>query len=73
MSAVFHFDKKTLNGLAKKNIQVVKSQAIPAFEGDLFFTATAYLLRYKDKGFMRTYNQVLCISRSSWNPDTDLL
>jgi len=67
------FSKKTLSLLSKKNISVIGAQAIPSFEGDLYFSGTAYKLRYNEVHFMRTHSQVIVLAQSSWNPELDLI
>lgn len=67
-----HFSKKTMRQLAAKEISIVSQQAIPAFEGDKYFSGVAYQLSYKGQGFMRTHSQVIVLAQSSWNPATDL-
>jgi hypothetical protein len=66
------FSKKTIRQLSAKGISVVGKQAIPAFEGDKYFSGVAYELVYKGTMFIRTFQQVLCNAASSWNPETDL-
>ena len=70
MNATKDFSKKTLTGLSKKGISVVSSQAIPAFDGDIYFSGVAYTLSYKENSFIRTHSQVLAISASSWDPES---
>lgn len=69
MNALKDFSKKTLRQLAAKGISVVSSQAVPAFEGDKYFSDVAYMLEYEGEGFLRTHVQVLAIAASSWNPE----
>jgi hypothetical protein len=70
MSHTKDFSKKTLAQLDKKAISIVGTQAVPAFEGDLYFVGVAYMLSYKGNGFMRTHSQVIILAGSSWNPET---
>jgi len=72
MSQTKNFSKKTLAQLDKKTISIVGTQAIPAFEGDIYFSGVAYMLSYNGNGFMRTHSQVIVLAGSSWNPETDL-
>jgi hypothetical protein len=65
------FNKKTLDLLSKKGVNVISCQAIPAFEGDKYFTGTAYMLDYNGHGFSRTHAQVLIMANSSWTPEVD--
>lgn len=66
------FSKKTMRQLAAKGISLVGLQATPAFEGDQYFSDTAYQLVWNGTGFIRTYSQVIVLAASSWNPETDL-
>jgi len=66
------FSPKTLRQLAAKGISIIGKQAIPGFEGDKYFSGTAYNLEWNHHGFMRTYSQVIVLASSSWNPETDL-
>lgn len=66
-----HFSKKVLALLAKKGVSVIGAQAVPAFEGDRYFTGTAYQLVFNGASFMRTYSQVETMAVSSWQPETD--
>jgi hypothetical protein len=62
------FSKKVLALLAKKGIEVVSSTAVPAFEGDKYFTGTAYVLVWNETQFLRDYRQVETLAKSSWCP-----
>lgn len=66
------FSKKTLAILSKKGISIIGTQSVPAFEGDNYFSGTAYKLLYKETQFMRLYFQVITLASSSWDPETDL-
>jgi hypothetical protein len=66
------FSNKTLKQLSRKGISVIGSQAIPAFEGDKYFSGVAYQLEWNGVGFIRTHSQVIVLAASSWNPATDL-
>ena len=66
------FSKKTLAQLSRKNISIAGSVAVPAFEGDKYFSDVAYNLVWNGKGFIRTYSQVIVLAASSWNPEIDL-
>lgn len=63
------FSKKTINALTKKGVSIEGVQAIPAFDGDTFFSGVAYLLSANGAGFIRTHSQVVVMANSSWNPD----
>lgn len=67
------FSPKTIKLLSQKEITIVSTQAVPAYDGDKYFSGVAYLLDYKGKGFMRTHSQVVVLALSSWNPETDLV
>jgi hypothetical protein len=66
------FSKKTLSQLESKSILIVGTQAVPAFEGDKYFSGVAYQLCYNNKSFLRTHSQIIVLAQSSWNPATDL-
>jgi hypothetical protein len=55
MSHAKDFSKKTLSQLANKGISILGSTAIPAFEGDKYFSGVAYQLAYNGTGFIRNY------------------
>lgn len=59
--ATRNFSKSTLKALALKGIEIVSSQAIPAFEGDVFFTGVAYLL---SDGRLLDYSAVIEASKT---------
>jgi hypothetical protein len=61
-----------LTALSKKGISVIGTQAIPAFEGDKYFSGTAFKLEFEGLGFVRTHSQVIVLASSSWDPATDL-
>lgn len=63
------FSKKVLTALAKKEISIVGSQAVPAFEGDVYFQDVAYILVWNETQFLRTYSQVNVLAVSSWCPE----
>ena len=67
------FSPKTIKQLSKKGISIISTQAVPAFEGDIYFSGVAYMLSYKNTGFLRTHSQVIVLANSSWNPETDLI
>ena len=41
------FSKKVISQLAKKGVTIVGATAVPAFDGDTCFSATAYILNAK--------------------------
>lgn len=62
------FSAKTVKQLTAKGISIVGSTAVPGFEGDKYFSGTAYSLVWNGTGFIRTHSQVLACAASSWNP-----
>lgn len=66
------FSKKTLAQLAKKDISILGVTAVPGFDGDIYFSGTAYMLAYGEKGFVRTHSQVIICAASSWDPEINL-
>lgn len=69
MNAHLDFSKKVRTSLSKKGISIIGSQAIPSFEGDVYFSDVAYILVWNGTQFLRTYSQVNCLALSSWNPE----
>jgi len=66
------FNKSTLSALAKKGVQVVSAQAVPAFEGDVYFSGVAYtLVANGTTSFVRTHSQILVMAKSSWMPNQE--
>lgn len=64
------FSKSTLNALLNKGVRIAGKQAMPAFEGDVYFTDFAYQLVTKDgHSMLRTHSQILVMAKSSWMPD----
>lgn len=63
------FSRKTLKQLASKNINIMGVQAIPAFEGDQYFSGTGYVLNAGGSQIIRTYDQVVVMGSSSWTPE----
>lgn len=56
------FSKNTVNKLAKKGITIIGSQAVPAYEGDKYFTGVAYQLSFGGNSYLRTFSQVIEIA-----------
>lgn len=52
------FSRKTLNALAKRNINVIGSQAAPAYEGDWSLSGRVYQLSVDGCSIMRSLAQV---------------
>jgi hypothetical protein len=66
------FNKSTLSALLKKGVRIAGKQAMPAYEGDVYFTGCAYQLVTKTgKSLLRTHSQVLVMAKSSWMPDKE--
>lgn len=64
------FSKATLNALLKKGVRIAGRQAIPAFEGDAYFTGSAYQLVTKSGcSMLREHSQILVMAKSSWMPE----
>lgn len=53
------FSAKTIKALATKGIRIIGIQAVPAFEGDVYFTGTAYRLDDNGTGRVHTHREVL--------------
>jgi len=66
-----HFSKKIINALSRKGVSFVGTQAVPAFEGDQYFSGTAYKLSANGQMLVRTYQQVMSMACSSWTVDYD--
>jgi hypothetical protein len=64
------FSAKTLSALSKKGVSVIGSQAVPAFEGDQYFSGVAYILDAQGRQLLRTHSQVIVMASSSWTPET---
>lgn len=58
------FSKKTLRSLAKRGIEIVGSVAVPAFEGDSYFSGVAYQLVQNDCLFIRSFMDVLALAEA---------
>lgn len=56
------FSAKTRKALAARNIAIVGIQAVPAFEGDVYFTGTAYMLTINGVGCLRSFREVLTLA-----------
>jgi len=65
------FSPKTLSLLAKKGVCIVSVMAVPAFEGDKYFSGTAYSLSYNGQSFIRRHSQILTMAVSSWHPSNE--
>lgn len=64
------FSKKVNAALSSKGISVVGATAVPAFEGDKYFTGIAYTLVWNGISFLRSYQDVQVLALSSWDPAT---
>jgi hypothetical protein len=67
-NSILDFSKKVRTALAKKGIEIVGSVAVPAFEGDVYFSGIAYQLVWNETSFLRDYEQVNILALSSWCP-----
>lgn len=65
------FSKKTISLLAEKGVNIINTVAVPAFDGDVYFSGVAYTLEFNGLSFMRTHHQILCMAVSSWNPNDE--
>lgn len=66
-----HFSSKTLKSLSRKGVEVIGTMAVPAFEGDVYFSGTAYQLKVNGGLIIRTHSQVVVMGSSSWTPEFD--
>jgi hypothetical protein len=57
-----HFNARTLRALTRQGIRLVGIQAAPAFDGDLYFTGTAYVLDVCGECRIRSYGEVLALA-----------
>lgn len=62
-----HFSAKDFSAaerraLLKRGIRIVGSTAVPAFEGDRYFSGRAYMLDIEGKGCLRGYMEVCAIA-----------
>ena len=69
MNASNHFSVKTINALLKKGVSIIRPIAVPAFEGDQYFSGTAYELDANGQSIIRTHSQIRTMAVSSWMPD----
>lgn len=56
------FSAATRKALAVRNIAIVGAQAVPAFEGDAYFSGTAYMLSIAGVGCLRSFYEVLALA-----------
>ena len=66
------FSAKTIKQLTSKGISIIGTQAMPGFEGDIYFSGVSYKLQFENKMFLRNHSQVIVLAASSWSPETDL-
>ena len=66
-----NFSASTLKALAGKGVFIYSSQASPAYPGDVYFTGTSYKLCHKGTSFIRSFDQIITMAKSSWNPEVD--
>jgi hypothetical protein len=65
------FSAKVRRQLDKKGVAIVGIQAVPDFEGDKYFSGTAYQLVAHGTSFLRTHSEVCTMAQSSWMPDQE--
>lgn len=56
------FSAAERRALLRKGIAIVGSQAVPAFDGDRYFSGRAYMLDIEGKGCLRSYREVLALA-----------
>jgi hypothetical protein len=61
-NAALTFSAATRAALARKGITITRTQAIPGFEGDRYFSGTAYVLNDNGTQRVRSFNEVLTLS-----------
>ena len=61
-SAARDFSAAVRKALAVRGITIVGAQAAPAFEGDVYFSGTAYVLNDNGTHRVRTFSQVLALA-----------
>ena len=54
-----HFSAKVRKSLLKRGVVLMGLQAVPAFEGDRYFSQTAYVLSDNGMGCVRSFADVL--------------
>lgn len=69
MNASSDFSKKVVSQLSKKGVTVIGKTAIPAFEGDVYFSGTAYVLDAAGTQIVRIHRHVCQMAASSWTPE----
>lgn len=57
------FSRATIKTLAKRGVRVIGTQAIPAYEGDRYFSGVAYVLDVSGTSAVRTHAQVLDMAK----------
>lgn len=63
------FSKKVIAQLSKKGVSIIGKQAIAAFDGDVYFSGTAYILDAAGTQILRRASQVETMAVSSWTPE----
>lgn len=53
------FSAVTRRALLRKGIRIVGAQAVPAFDGDRYFSGVAYMLDINGCGCLRRFSEVL--------------
>lgn len=54
-----HFSAKVRRALLKQGVVLTGLQAVPAFDGDRYFSATAYVVADNDTGRVLSYAEVM--------------
>lgn len=56
------FSASTRRALLSKGIAIVGTQAVPAFDGDRYFSGRAYMLAINGCGCLRSFREVLTLA-----------
>lgn len=56
------FSRKTLSNLSRKGIAVIASHAVPAFDGDRYFSGVAYALNDNGAHKIRRHGEVMALA-----------
>lgn len=57
------FSRKTLNGLTRKGIAVIGAQAVPAFQGDVYFSGVAYAISDNGTHRLLSHGAVIALAQ----------
>jgi hypothetical protein len=61
-SVARNFSSKTLKGLTRKGIAVIGSQAVPAFQGDVYFSDVAYAISDNGTHRLLRHGEIIALS-----------